>query len=543
MESAGLITAWPTRSETHDTRQIGAAELERRLHGGGEIALLDVREEYDYAQGHILSATSLPLSQLELRIAGLLPRPATRIVLCDADDGLAARAQRTLRRLGYSDVAILEGGVDAWWVAGHPLFSTTLVLAKAFGGIVERAYRTPHITATDLQAEIAAGRDVAIFDARTFEEFQAGSLPSAISCPLAELPARVPEIVRSPDTLIVVNCASRTRGILGAQSLLNLSLPNPIVVLENGVMAWSLAGGALVERSERVAPSPSRAAASTRRHTARALAARFAIPIIGRDVLEKFKGDDDRSLYLFDVRTPEAYAAGHRKDARSAPGGQLIMTFPQFVGTQLARVVLTDGGDGLTAVTTALWLAQVAKRQIFVLIDDKPSEVVTGPDRHRVAGLTGRIPKVAVTQARDMIASGEAVVIDVDTSLAYKSGHIPGARFAIRSRLPADLEAVAPGRTVILTSSDGVLAELAAQDLLPLRRALVLEGGTAAWSSAGLLLEPGEGDPVHPFEDLWPSPMRAITSRLEGFRRYLTWEMSVADQAAQEDTVAFDLRV
>lgn len=417
------------------------------------------------------------------------------------------------------------------------------MLAKVFGGVVERAYRTPRITAEDLQTEIANGRDVAIFDARTFEEFQAGSLPGAISCPLAELPARVPDAAPSPDTLIIVNCASRTRGILGAQSLLNLSLPNPIAVLENGVMAWSLAGGALVERAGRVAAPPAQRTLSARRDTARQLAARFAIPLIGCRVLEKFKGDDYRSLYLFDVRTPEAYAAGHRKDARSASGGQLIMTFPQFVGTHLARVVLTDGGDGLTAVTTALWLAQIARRQILLLIDDEQDEVATGPERVQASGLTSGVAKLSAAQASASLARNEATVLDLDSSLAYRAGHIPKARFAIRSRLPIGLDAIEADRTLILTSSDGVLAELAAQDLASQRPVLALAGGTAAWSAAGLPLEAGTGNPLHPFEDLWPSPMRAPGSRLEGFRRYLAWQTSVADQARQEDTLAFDLRV
>jgi rhodanese-related sulfurtransferase len=542
MEPAGIAAPRAFHAEDRPARQISVAEVARLLRGGGEIALLDVREEYDAAQGHILLASLLPLSQLELRIRALVPRPATRIILCDAGDGLAARAERTLRGLGYSNLHILDGGIAAWRAAGHPLFVTTHVLAKAFGGRVARAYRTPHITAQELRAQIEAGRDVAIFDARTFEEFQAGSLPGAVSCPLAELPARVPEAVPAPDTLIVVNCASRTRGILGAQSLINLPLPNPVAVLENGVMAWSLAGGQVVEGADRVAPAPARDSLPTRRQRARQLAARFAIPLIGRQVLNKFKTDHHRSLYLFDVRTPEAFAAGHRKDARSAPGGQLIMTLAQFVGTHMARVVLTDGGDGLAAVTTALWLAQIARHQVFVLLDDAPNEVVAGPELRQPAGLTGRAARVTVAQAAAAIAENDAVVIDVDSSLAYRNGHIPGARFAIRTRLPAGLDAIEDGRPVIITSSDGALAELTVQDLASGRNVAALQGGTAAWSAAGLRLEAGNGHELHPFEDLWPSPMRAKRAQQEAFRDYLAWEVSVADQAALEDTITFDLR-
>jgi rhodanese-related sulfurtransferase len=366
-------------TELEEPRRIGVAELRRLLKAGGEVALFDVREEHDYAQGHILLATLLPLSRLELRVLALVPRLATRIVVCDADGTLAARAARTLRRLGYCNLQILDGGVGAWRAAGHPLFTTTHVLAKTFAGVAERAYRTPNITARELKAKMDAGEDVAIFDARSFAEFHAGSLPDAVSCPLAELPSRVPAALHSSDTLVVINCASRTRGILGAQSVRNLSLPNPVVVLENGVMSWALAGGEVVSASTRVAPEPPEGSLAARRKTAGRIAARFAIPLIGRDVLRKFEADRGRSLYVFDVRTPEAYAAGHATGVRSAPGGQLVMTLPQFVGTHMARVVLLDRGDGLSAVTTALWLAQIARHQVFVMIGDHPARPLWGP--------------------------------------------------------------------------------------------------------------------------------------------------------------------
>jgi rhodanese-related sulfurtransferase len=537
------MTALAVPTETSVAPRIGVAVLHTLLGERGEIALLDVREEYDYAGGHILLATSLPLSRLELRILDLVPRQATPIVICDGGDGsLAARAAETLRTLGYGDVRVLAGGVAAWRTHGHPLFTTTHVLAKTFGGVAERAYRVPRITAWDLKARLAAGADVAIFDARTFAEFQAGSLPGAASCPLAELPHRVPSAVPSRDTLVVINCASRTRGILGAQSLRHIGLANPIAVLENGVMAWSLAGGAVTEGSDRIAPPPPDDSLAERRKTAAALAARFAIPLIGQEVLQRFGQDTGRTLYLFDVRTPEAFAASHPDSARSAPGGQLIMTLPQFAATHGARIVLLDGGDGLSAVTTAVWLKQIARHEVFVLINpDAAGAAVTGPEPSVGASPTDAIPSIGVAEAAALIDTGDAVVIDVETSLAYRQGHIPAARFAIRARLPAGLEAINGDKTIIVTSSDGTLAALAAHDLLPHRRAVALTGGTNAWAAAGRPLATGDGDPLHPFEDLWPSPMRATEHKLAAFADYLRWEVSLADAVAADSTIAFDI--
>ncbi|WP_459655385.1 rhodanese-like domain-containing protein, partial [Achromobacter xylosoxidans] len=44
-----------------------------------------------------------------------------------------------------------------------------------------------------------------------------------------------------PKTTIVVNCAGRTRSIIGAQTLINLGVPNPVYALENGTQGWYLA--------------------------------------------------------------------------------------------------------------------------------------------------------------------------------------------------------------------------------------------------------------------------------------------------------------
>ena len=535
------MTALAAAVPSSRSRRIGAADLRRQLTINREVALLDVREEHDYALGHILLATLLPLSQLELRIAVLVPRRSTPIVLCDGhNEELAERAARRLSELGYADLSILAGGVAAWGDAGHPLFTTTHVLAKTFGGVAERAYQTPRITAHELKTLIDAGGDVVIFDARTFAEFQAGSLPGAQSCPLAELVDRVPDAVPSRHTLVVVNCASRTRGIVGAQSLVNLGLHNPVAVLENGVMAWSLAGGDVVKASGRVAPEPTPESFEDRRRAAQRLADRYGIPLIDRAGLRHLRDDHNRSLYLFDVRTPEAYEAGHWREARSAPGGQLIMTLPQFIGTHRSRVVLIDAGETLRAVTTAIWLKQIGRHDVYVLAELPPAdEFVNGAAPPAAIGLPDGIEGIEPQAAATLLKSGRAAAIDVDTSLAYRDGHIPGAYFAIRSRLPAGLEKIAEG-ALILTSSDGQLAALAAADLAGLgRRVLALRGGTAGWKAAGLQLEAGDGRGLHPFEDIWHSPMREVERRSEAYARYLAWEMSLADQVGHDGTVAF----
>ncbi len=99
-----------------------ARALKAMLADGRELALIDVREELVFSQNHLLFARSVPLSRLELRFARLVPRRTTRIVLCDDADRMAERAAGILARAGYTDVAVLDGGVAAWAAAGFELF-------------------------------------------------------------------------------------------------------------------------------------------------------------------------------------------------------------------------------------------------------------------------------------------------------------------------------------------------------------------------------------------------------------------------------------
>ena len=179
-------------------RAVSAVALRAMLADGEELALLDVREELIFSESHLLWARSLPLSRLELRIAALVPRLATRIVLCDAGEGLAERAANVLTRHGYTDVAVLDGGIDAWEAAGFALFSGVNVPSKAFGEFVEHDSGTPSIDAAELDALLRSRADVVVLDSRPFDEYARVSIPTATNVPGAELVLRVRDVAPSP---------------------------------------------------------------------------------------------------------------------------------------------------------------------------------------------------------------------------------------------------------------------------------------------------------------------------------------------------------
>ena len=197
---------------------------------------------------------------------------------------------------------------------------------------------------------------------------------------------------------------------------------------------------------------------------------------------------------MLDVRTPEEYEAGHLDGARSAPGGQLVQETDAHMATWNARVVLVDD-NGIRATMTASWLKQMGWNDVAVLVAGPgDGDWVTGPHRPRVLGLDGISPAtIEPATLRERLGAGTAVVVDLDTSRSYAQAHILGAWFAIRSRLPVDLDKVPKSEAIVLTSPDGALARLAAAELAGNAGVAVmaLAGGTDAWKAAGFRLESG----------------------------------------------------
>ena len=122
------------------------------------------------------------------------------------------------------------------------MFSGVNVPSKAFGEFVEHESGTPSISADELHALMQSGTDMVVLDSRPYDEYSRVSIPTGVNVPGAELVLRIHDIAPKPETLVVVNCAGRTRSIIGAQSLINAGFPNKVVALRNGTMGWNLAG-------------------------------------------------------------------------------------------------------------------------------------------------------------------------------------------------------------------------------------------------------------------------------------------------------------
>ncbi|MCX7931994.1 MAG: rhodanese-like domain-containing protein [Rhodovarius sp.] len=503
------------------------SELKAALRDGRELAILDAREEGEFGGGHLFWASPVPLSRKELRVPKLLPNRSVRIVCTDGGEGYAEALADWLRGQGYRHVSVLEGGVPAWVAAGYLAFSGVNVPSKAFGEWVEHHYGTRSIDPGELQALIAAGRPLAILDSRPREEFRRMSIPGAINVPGGELVYRIADLVPDPATMIVVNCAGRTRSILGAESLRRAGVPNPVFALRNGTMGWELAGFACAHGREESYPPGTPRHAALARSRAERFARQAGVRLLDPQDLPRLLAEPDRTTLCLDVRSPEEYAAGHLPGFRHAPGGQLVQATDHWVAVRHARLVLTDMGNGARALMTGAWLRLMGQWEVHVLEGSPDLPLETGPEP------PPPIPRAPTVSVAELAATPGAIILDLARSLSFREGHIPGARWAVRGRIPP----LPPAPLVVVTAPEPELAHLAAAEIPGAR---VLEGGTAAWAAAGHpLLADRQVPPDEACIDVYLRPYDRNSGVAEAMRAYLAWEVDLIRQVERDGDARF----
>jgi rhodanese-related sulfurtransferase len=305
-------------------------------------------------------------------------------------------------------------------------------------------------------------------------------------------------------------------------------------------MGWSLAGLTCDNGKDRRAGAASAQGLAVAKAAAEQVAVRFGIERIDHATLERWRAEaNERTLYVLDVRDPTEYAAGHLAGTVSAPGGQLVQATDQYIGTLGARIVLIDNAE-VRAVMTASWLKQMGMRDVFVLA---ARGAETTPASFPLLGT--RAPAQAHIDCATLatwLERDEATVIDLTASQQYRKGHIPGAWFAIRSRLKQALDKIAARSTLVLTSEDGVLASLAVADAAAITALEVrcLAGGTAAWQAAGHALSQGlrmADDPI----DVWLKPYERGGDTRGAMNEYLSWEIDLIERIARDGTCRFTI--
>jgi len=339
-----------------------------------EIALLDVRQEAAFATGHPLFAANMAHDRIAIEAAVRLPRKDAPIVLYDDSEGFVASAAAQLGDIGYTNVRALAGGLAAWRAVGYEIFQDVNSYAKAFGELVEARRHTPSLSADEVASLIAGKANIAVLDVRRFDEYATMNIPGSTSVPGAELVLRAGRAVPDPDTTIIVNCAGRTRSIIGAQSLINAGITNKVRALRNGTMGWTLARHDLEHGAGRRGDIGLFEGAKEK---AREVAYRAGVKHLAASDAAALAADQSRTLYRFDVREADEYTAGHLRGFRHYPGGQLVQEIDIAAPVRGARILLTDD-KSVRADMTASWLSQMGW-EVYVLEGGYDGALEKGP--------------------------------------------------------------------------------------------------------------------------------------------------------------------
>ncbi|WP_017803301.1 rhodanese homology domain-containing protein [Winslowiella toletana] len=517
-----------------------SSEIRQALRQHQEVALIDVREEAAFATGHPLFAANIALSKLELEILNRIPRLSTPVTLYDNGEGLAEVAALRLSAIGYQDVALLEAGLAGWRNSGGELFIDVNSPSKAFGELVESRNHTPSLSAEQVNDLLLQNKDVVVLDSRRFDEYHTMSIPRGISVPGAELVLRVRDLAPSPLTTVIVNCAGRTRSIIGTQSLVNAGIRNPVYALRNGTIGWTLAGLALEHGQSRRYSDVSETARLQAAKSARSVADRAGVARASKTQLAEWQQQNTRTLYLFDVRDADEYAAGHFAASRSAPGGQLVQETDHYASVRGARVVLIDS-EGVRANLSASWLAQMGW-EVYVL------DGLTAADFSATGNWIPAVPPLPALTEIDTatltawLQQGNTQLLDFTTSANYVNGHIPGAAWLQRSLLTEHgAAALPPAQRYVVTCGSSLLARYAVAELESLtgKPVSVLNGGNAAWRAAELPLESGETQLLQARTDRYRRPYEGTTNSAAAMQAYLDWEYGLIAQLDRDGTHDF----
>jgi len=514
-------------------KYVSSKEIAELINSNSLFAVLDVRERGEYNRCQIRGTTSLPRSQIEFRISQLVPNAGIPIIIYDQAEERASLAAETLTELGYRIVSILRGGMAAWCNEDRPTVSGVNVPSKAFGEKVHHERNIPEISPDELYRLKNEHTPLRMLDVRTPEEYGRFCIPGAMNVPGGDLILWLDELKES-NTPVVVNCAGRTRSIIGTAALRRLGLTN-VRALKNGTMGWVLSGFELeknpVRRTSQAAKQ-SRAGAVSR---ALALAAEEKIAWVSPEELAAAVANKtDRVSYAIDVRSEAEYEAGHIGGSLNVPGGQAVQRADDFVAVRNAQIFFISD-ESARAVMAAYWYRQMGFPNVFVLQgglrawSESGAKLTRGAAQHEAPSFAAAKRDVTLLQPEQLARKSRkstTLILDVGSSLDFDAAHIPGAKWISRGWLEIEIPRRFPdrGQAIVLTCSDGAQSIFGARALRRIGYVdvAVLSGGVRAWKAAGLPAETGLDARLVEANDVVLSP--SIRGSREDMQRYLDWE-------------------
>jgi rhodanese-related sulfurtransferase len=483
-----------------------SAKYVKKLTDSDEVyALIDVRDRKEYIDSQILMASHIPRYLLEEKIPVVVPVKTTNVILYSNEEKRARLAAQTLIKGGYTNVSVLDGGIEAWKNAGYPIVTGEHVFSKGFGEIVGELRKTViTITPQELNEMLQSDDDYVVIEVRPEEEVEiTGSIPGAVNIPGVELILKVHDYFKAGKK-IIFTCAGRTRGFIASATVKLLGFP-PVYDLLNGTLNWKLAGF-ILEKPVPYAPPATEESKRQAETRVNALIEKESIPFIEPDSLKTLIGrqSDKETLYLIDVRTRDEFILNHISGAIHFPGGQAIQDTDDLMVVHNAAIVFICD-NGTRSGVSAYWYKQMGIPKVYVLrggmnlwvqkgfktekgIADK---TLLNYEEAKAEIHTSDAGKIALT----IKINQQSVIIDVGNGRAYAKGHLPNAKWVPRARLEERIPLIVADKETILivTANDFSQSVFAAATLKSLgyKNIHVLEGGVITWSDAGFALAEG----------------------------------------------------
>ncbi len=337
-----------------------------------ELAFIDVRETAQHTKGHPMFSISIPFSEFEINVEKLVPNKKVRIVLFDNNNGVSEIIYKQAKNLKYINIFILKDGVEGWIKSKFRLFDGINVPSKSFGELIEEQFNTPSITASQLSKKQKEKKDIVILDGRPFDEYNKMSIPGSVCCPNAEIPYRISELIKSSDTEIIINCAGRTRSIIGTQTLIDFGIKNKVYALENGTQGWFLNNFKLDHGKTKFFDKTPKSEKINELREKMVNLLENKVEIIDFNQAQKLINDKNITTYVFDVRT-NSNQKNKLSKLRNVPGGQLVQATDKYIGVLKSHVIVFDDGDLVRAGMTALWLKKMSYH--CYVVNESPKKI------------------------------------------------------------------------------------------------------------------------------------------------------------------------
>ncbi len=476
--------------------------------------LIDVREESEYAEGHIPGAINIPLRTVAQSLDKI---PADQPVLVYCASGLrAGTALSALRTLGYDNVKSFPGGWKAWSGDGQEVSTDAVVaqtleakavdadlLAQADGflsSIPEGYYSVGSVE--KLQEAVDAG--AILLDVREEKEFAEGAITGAINVPIRTLIQNLDTI--PTDQPVIVYCASGHRAAM-ANGLLHMAGYDNVRVFPAGYGAWEAAQAESGEVPVEVAA----AIVSDFGIIEQTGAFLEAIPegFYSAGTVEKFQEMiEATSPTLIDVREEAEYAEGHIPGAINIPLRTLAQNLDLIPSDTPAVVYCASGHRAGTALAALKMLgyenvksfaggwkawsgagAEVsteATDATAVTPKEVDPEALAAADEFLTNIPEGYFSLGTVEKLQEAMDNG-AVLIDVREPDEFSQGHIATAVNIPLRTLAASIDQIPTDQPVIIYCASGHRAALAnaALHLMGFDNVRSFPAGYGAWEAAG----------------------------------------------------------